>query len=763
MSFKKIGFFVLIHCCLLVFSQSKTTRWRDMFSYNQIKVLKTDGDRIIAATSNGLFFYNSVTGEIRKLSKANGLHEVKISAFAFSKTKGSLLIGYESGNMDVVNKEGDITYVIDIPRSTAFNGSKRINHISINGDLAVLSLDYGLSIFNVGTMEFADTSFFVSNNQYRKVYAAVIKNDHVYAATDDGIFEHGFSIDFPIFSTWNRRLTGAFKHLDYATMIVAATDSQVYIGDFATWAPASGNFANLKDIQIFEDYIVVTHQNTLSKISLSGAMVSQKNFEESLETGITHLGKLYAGSSQNGLLNESLISLKPDGPRSNISYKAELVGDQIWVSTGVRSGYWGAGGIQPSQFLGYYHFDGNKWNNIADDDISLQEDGTHYNDLKNFNVLDVTPNPKNKSEIFISSYGPSFQKGIIKMNHNYFKKQYVDPQSFNYVAGGVFDEDNNLFVSHVWGKSSFTTNTISVSVKPAGSDEFQIFILRNGDKKPALQRPYYHDGLVWFMNPRSESASGLYAYDYKKTPANLSDDIAYNLPITELPDPRVFSFAIDKNEDGWIGSASGLRILSNANQTIKDPNAKTRPIVIVQNGIPEELFKDVPILQVKVDAGNQKWVSTEEGGVFFVSADGQKTIHHFNKNNSPLPNNSITDIQINEKTGDVFFVSADGIMVYKGDVREVTKDFSDVKIYPNPVVYAQYKGNVTLTGLAQKTNIRIVDTAGSLVHQAVVRGGFYEWNLANASGNRVSSGIYFVLMTNEDGTDTAKIQIAVVN
>ena len=84
-------------------------------------------------------------------------------------------------------------------------------------------------------------------------------------------------------------------------------------------------------------------------------------------------------------------------------------------------------------------------------------------------------------------------------------------------------------------------------------------------------------------------------------------------------------------------------------------------------------------------------------------------------------------------------------------------------MYPNPVVYTEYKGNVSIRGLAAKTNIRITDAAGNLVHQAIARGGSYEWNLANNRGVRVASGIYFVLMTNEDGTDTATAKIAVVN
>lgn len=117
---------------------------------------------------------------------------------------------------------------------------------------------------------------------------------------------------------------------------------------------------------------------------------------------------------------------------------------------------------------------------------------------------------------------------------------------------------------------------------------------------------------------------------------------------------------------------------------------------------------------------------------------------------------------MDNKTGKVYFVTLDGIVVYQGDAVNVTENFGDVLVYPNPVVYANYKGNVKIKGLAEKTNIRITDAAGNIVHQAVARGGYYEWDL-NFKGKRVASGIYFVLMTNADGTDKATAKIAVVN
>ncbi|MDO5617133.1 MAG: T9SS type A sorting domain-containing protein, partial [Cruoricaptor ignavus] len=247
------------------------------------------------------------------------------------------------------------------------------------------------------------------------------------------------------------------------------------------------------------------------------------------------------------------------------------------------------------------------------------------------------------------------------------------------------------------------------------------------------------------------------------TPANLNDDSIYSIGSDNgLPSGSdgVLSVAVDKSGDAWIGTNNGLRVVNSITSNYN--NATAEPIVIEQNGIGEELFRDSQILQIAVDSGNQKWVSVEGGGVFYISANGQNTIQHFTKENSPLPNNNVTDIKIDERNGKVYFATYEGIVTYQGDVANVTENFGDVLVYPNPVVYANYKGNVRIKGLAERTNIRITDAAGNLVHQATARGGYYDWDLTNR-GKRVASGIYFVLMTNENGTDKATAKIAVVN
>ena len=63
-------------------------------------------------------------------------------------------------------------------------------------------------------------------------------------------------------------------------------------------------------------------------------------------------------------------------------------------------------------------------------------------------------------------------------------------------------------------------------------------------------------------------------------------------------------------------------------------------------------------------------MGTDNSGLYLVSSDGTKTIHHFTTENSPLSSNNINSIKLNEETGEVFISTADGIVSYRSDSTE---------------------------------------------------------------------------------------------
>ncbi|PZU89417.1 MAG: hypothetical protein DI529_04310 [Chryseobacterium sp.] len=747
---KKILLFISLIITLI--SQAQTSKWSDLFSYNNVLVIREDGDRIIAATENGVFYYYPSTGEIKKLSKANGLHEVKISAFDYNATTQTGIVGYQNGSMDVITPNG-IFLIVDIPLATGYNGSKKINHISINGDQAVVSAGYGISIFNVSRREFGDTAFFASGGTYLAANAAVLKDNTVYVATNSGIKSHEINPTFPVYTTWSTPLSGTFKKTDAGDVVAFATATQVTYGTGTTFNTLPRTFTNVQDIKVGNNQIVVSDQTQVYIYNTSG--IQQKNFNagENINTALVYNTQIYTGTKTSGIYNEQKNSLKPDGPYNSASYKMSILNDQIWIASGNKD-------LDSGKNLGYYYYDGSKW-------IYPQY---FLNNSSPFNILDVVPDPSNPNEIYFANFttnGSATDQGVFKMSNNEFVKKYSfntsSPWYFRPV-GLVFDSQNNLFSSVQFTCPSLpsicTTSSFYLYNKSSdafGSTPFTTFNIGG------VQKPLTKDGVIYIPAP-FYGDGGTMIYNYNNTASNTSDD-SFKVLKTDnnLPVNGTVSLSIDNNDDLWIGTREGIRILSNPKSAILEENPQTDAIIIEQNGLAEELFRDSNILQIASDTGNQKWISVDGGGVFYVSPGGDNTIYHFTKANSPLPNDSVTDIKIDNRNGKVYFVTLDGVMVYQGDVAEVTSNFGNVLVYPNPVVYAQYKGNVRIRGLAAKTNIRITDAAGNLVHSAVANGGYFEWNLNNQRGVRVASGIYYVLMTNEDATDTATAKIAVVN
>lgn len=748
---KLLSVVLLVSMFSFAFSQSGN-RWSDWFSYNNVLAFKESNGKIIAATENGVFYYDTVSGEITKLSKANGLHEVKISAFDYNQDTKVALIGYKSGNLDVVTEDG-VTYVVDIPLSQSYTGSKVINNISINGDKAVISVGYGVSIFDLTKKEFGDTCFFFNGTSYISALESVIKDDVVYSVTSSGIKSHPLNVTFSVYTSW-ATTSGNYSQLAADSIFALGNNDSVLFGsDLSSLTLIGQSFINVKDIKIQSQNIVVTDQTKVYIYNLFGVL--QKTFDagEELNSAYFVNNKLYSASKLSGILDESKNSYKPDGPYSNTSYKIQIIGDKLWVSSGAREGRYNYPPT-PRPDLGFYYYSGRQWIYPS----------YFINNQISFNTLDVTANPANNNEVFIANYSQTTGQGIYKFNYNEankdfdFTKYYQLSTDFNLnrPVGLTFDNNNNLI-----GSMAYTVGTVDSSLLFYNKTNDD-FVVSDVGIIAAAQKPVIADGIIWFPTPRQNY---FVAYNYNNTPTSLSDDKKYVFDKTfGMPDSAAgtLSVSLDKSGDVWIGSDRGLRVLSGGASSL-DNNPKVEPIIITQNGLAEELFKDLGILQIETDSGNQKWVSVDGGGVFYLSSNGENTIQHFTAVNSPLPDDTVTDIKVDPKTGKVYFVTFEGIVVYQGDVSNVTSNFGDVKVYPNPVVTAQYKGNVKITGLAEKTNIRITDAAGNLVHSAVARGGYYEWNLNNPRGSRVASGIYFVLMTNEDGTDKATAKIAVVN
>ena len=331
------------------------------------------------------------------------------------------------------------------------------------------------------------------------------------------------------------------------------------------------------------------------------------------------------------------------------------------------------------------------------------------------------------------------------------------------VSASVFDSQGNLWVTNVlvdnelhklsasgnW--TSFDMRSVETDASRAGLSEIAI------DKNNSL----------WY----GSRANGVYVFNEN---GNRKKALIATPNLGNLPDANVEAVAVDGSNRVWIGTRSGLVMYSNASGVFEDATPNANAVVINGNeeGFGERLLGDQRVNSIVVDGADNKWFGTDNGGVIYTNPNGQTTLANFSMDNSPLPSNKIVKIAVDDSTGKVYFATNNGIVVYNSKVAPFGDVIPDIYAYPNPAL--KNHETVTIDGrngthLPKGTNVKIIDVAGNLVYETNVvegqelQGGKVVWDKKNLAGTNVASGIYIVLLSNEDATETGVTKIAIVN
>jgi hypothetical protein len=261
-----------------------------------------------------------------------------------------------------------------------------------------------------------------------------------------------------------------------------------------------------------------------------------------------------------------------------------------------------------------------------------------------------------------------------------------------------------------------------------------------------------YNGHKWF----ALDAAGLFGYNHNKTPVNAADDQVINLTTGDysgaLPSNTVTALAVDFDNEIWIGTDNGFAILYNSDGAFDagpgDYNAQRVKIPV--DGLVEYMLGTTNITDIEVDGGNRKWFGTANSGVILLSADGLEVIKQFTTDNSPLISNNIIDLEINQTTGELFIITDKGLISYRSDASYEDPEYSDVKVFPNPV-RPEYDGLVTIQGIRYDSDVKVTDVAGNLVYKTTSNGGTAVWNGRSLSGEKVATGVYLIWTSVNEG------------
>ncbi|WP_394758318.1 two-component regulator propeller domain-containing protein [Flavobacterium sp.] len=760
---KNKGFVYTILVLVSFFGHSQNNKlWKGYFSYNAIKDISQSSTQVYAAAENAYFKRDITTNEIATVSTIEGLSGQNISQIYHSETYKKTIIGHNDGLLIVVNDtDGTMLNVVDILNKPSVPpNKKKINHFMERNGKVYISTDFGISVYDLNLLEFGDTFFIGPGGSNIEILQTTVYNGFIYAVANGyglikALATNPNLIDF---NQWS--MVSATNWLS-----VEATETGL------TGVTLAGALYNIvSDIPVLvttypqipldtrhnNGYLVITSQNHVyvynSSLTEIVHVTSISNFPQATFTCATIINdKLYIGTRENGVMVTSLSNptvfenTTPNGPDRNKIFAVQSFSNGFWAVYGDYSVSYNP---YPLDSFGVSRYDStNNW-------IT-----TPYQDL--FGAKSITRiviNPKNENQVFFSSN----YSGLLKFENNIpiapifnatnsslqtIPGQVPDDVRIN---GSAFDNDGNLWMTnslvskglHVLKTDGQWQGYSPTTITTPGSVSFgRLAIDKNGTKWACTN----FEGLIGFNEKFS----------------NRSINIKEGQNEGNLPSNDVRAVAVDNKNKLWIGTVAGLRILQNVDSFLNQNELTTNSIIILEDDLAQELLYQQFITDIVVDGANNKWIGTADAGVFYISSDGQKTFSIFTKSNSPLPSNIITDIDINTKTGEVLIATESGMVSFKGTATSGAENFENVVVFPNPV-RPEFNGNVAVSGLMNKSNVKITDIEGNLVHEGTSEGGTMLWDTKAFGKYKVASGVYMIFLSSDDGAETKVKKVMIV-
>ena len=747
------------------FSSDVTDGWTLYPSYNNATYCQKAGDRLYILASGALYSYDETDNEVRLYDKINTLSDIDITHIAYSKEIDALVIVYSNANIDILY-ENDYVYNVSDFKNKILPG-KKINGIDLQGNKAYLSTEFGIVVLDLDKLEFENTY-----TTGLDTYCTYLHKDKLFCGTKTGMYSCDTTKNMLDKNNW-------VKKNNYFTKAICELDGLLYcyLDDF-------GIYSYTPDNNILKD-VIYNHGEKYNTIySTGGEIIASAKKKTTVITGAQEV-TVYKNSNSNHILKDgnqlwdckgykgvvkceikdgNIIEVAtpviPDSPIRNYCEFMQFTSDDKLLVAGGNINFFDIT-FYDGTLMEYDYMD-DRWINLPEDTVKK------VTGLRYVNMCSIDEDPTEPGHYFASSFG----YGIYEFRNGEFINHYsihnspietVVPSNNRYARVPMvkFDKEGNLWCINTGVKDIVKIlkkdgTWISLPYKPI-------------EYLPTMVDPIIDSrGWLWITSLQGEP--GLFCAKMNGTPFDTGDDESKtwlhkftNQDGTSYDVYQVYALREDNNGYMWVGTNTGLFVIDNPQKFFNDGIFKQ--IKVPRNdgtGLADYLLNGVYIKAIEVDGANRKWIGTNDNGIYLVSADGLETIHHFTTENSPLPSNTIESIAINEKSGEVFIGTNKGIASYMSDAtrpEEILKE-SNVYAYPNPV-RADYSGNISIVGLTHDCNVKIVDAAGFLINEGTSNGGQYSWNGRNSRGEKVASGVYYVLTYDKSGDEGVATKILI--
>lgn len=757
--------FVLVSVCG---AKASDDNWTLYPSYHNATYCQVMGDKVYVLASGALFSYGKSDNEVRTYDKITTLSDIDIAHIRYSSHINALVIVYSNANIDILYDDGSVYNISDFKNKQL--SDKTINNIDIQGGTAYLSTSFGVVVLDLENMEFDNTY-----NTGLNTTCTYNFDGYMYCGTKSGLYscsmssnlldKNNWEILFPKYNVvslceLNGKLYGlingyglyVFNPETRTFSKVIAHNGENYLMMYSTGdeiiASAKKKVTVLTDVQNFVTY---TNNESLCIVKCGKTFWDCK----------TNNGVVECEVKDGGIVPVS-TPLTPNSPIRNYCEYMKLTDAGKLLVAGGNINYFDD--VFYKGTLMEYNSDYGRWTNFPEDTI---KNVTGYSYV---NTCSIDEDPAEPGHYFAGSFGYGvyeFRDGKFVKHYNHENSKLESASSGKYAYAYVrvptvkFDNDGNL-----WCVNTDVKDVVKILRKDG---TWLSLNYTDIEYWATVVKPHI-DSRGWLWLTALQGDPGLFCAKMNNTPFDTSDDVTKkwlnkftNQDGISYDIYQLYDIAEDKSGAIWVGTNVGVFVIDNPEKFFNEGVFKQ--IKIARNdgtGLADYFMSGVYIKDIEVDGADRKWIGTNSNGIYLVSADGQETIHHFTTENSPLPSDCIESIAIDSKTGEVYIGTDKGIASYRGDAVAAADKLveSNIYVYPNPV-RADYSGNISTVGLTHGCVVKIVDTAGFLVNEGVSNGGMYSWNGRDTRGEKVASGVYYVLTYDSDGNEGVATKILI--
>ena len=774
MKFIAILFFSILSIPLCI-----SQNWNGHYSYHNSIDTSIGNGKIFTASENAIYIHSTQNDQLSIITTIDGLSGDFISNIYYSTNFNKLIIGYENGLIQIVdfNNDNILTIYDIIEKTTIPPNKKKINEFTEVDNIIYISTDYGVSLYDLNSLEFGDSLFIGEGGSQQQVNQTMINDNFLYAVLPDfgGIKRVNLDLDIINYQNWELVYSGDFDFiLNIDDSFVFTNENNVFFNENGTFSQVISLSQTIKKIVINEGKIIITSEDKIfiydTNFNLINSSIISSNFNTNFNSSELYNNYIYVATSSKGLLKINInniqqnYSILPAGPLDNNVFSISSLYGSLWATFG---DYTSTYNPYPLARKGVSHWSDEYWNNINYD--SIPENAVNLNN--------ISINPFNLNNIFISSYHGGLLEisdeslSLFDQLNSGLESLISNETNYNSVriSGSNFDDSGTLWLMN--SRVDNPLKSFNLDTNQWSSYDFtQIIPDGFNDELGFSDIVIGSNGTKWIGGLNS----GLIGFN-----ENAGNPLLKRIndnDVGNLPSPYVKSLAMDNNNHLWIGTIKGLRVLYNTSNFF-DANVSTQQIVIEEDGIYKELLEQQFISDIKVDGSNNKWVGTIGSGLFYFSQNGQQTIYHFTKNNSPLPSNNINDIALDFVNGLVFIATDKGLVSFDSGGSTTSSTLNESYVYPNPVrpSFNMNIEKIKISGITEDINIKITDISGNLVAEAnsnvnnryngfnlEIDGGIAYWNGKNLANNSVSSGVYIVMLSDLDSYDTKILKIMII-